>query len=115
MVTLQPENITVEDYLNTDIESLCLRFVYSNESALVDEYEVPDSYKYNVFTYTREGETVPDFIEIANYEWMKNVIYEDEKCLPDIRFNFEDEKGITLIDFIKKYIFEDIPDDDWIT
>lgn len=104
MVDLKDDNIIFSKYLDTDIDSVCVYFLRSNESAFVDEYDIPEEYKYIVFVGVRENETFPDYIEIANYKELKEIINKDKNCLPDIQFNYKDDKNISLIDFFRKYI-----------
>ena len=105
MVELKDENIIFSKYLDTDIDSICIHFSRSKEGFLINEYVLPESYKYIAFVGTRKKEKVVDFIEVANLEGLKKVIEIDNKCLPDLMFEFKHER-ITLINFFKKYIFK---------
>lgn len=106
MEKLIESNIGLGKYMDTDIDEYTIFFSHNTESSLVDEYEIPKEYKYIVTTGTQKGKTFPDWISIANPEGLKKIIEKDNKCLPEIRFDFKNEEGITLIDFFKKYIFK---------
>ncbi len=71
---------------------------------MVDEFELPENYRYIVMRGTREGREFPNWISIANPEGLRQVIEDDKNCLPDLKFEFKGEE-ITLIDFFKKHIF----------
>lgn len=85
----------------------------NSEIKYVDEYEVPYEYEYEVFTSTRENESIPDVIEIKGLKGLNKVINNDD-CLPDIGLlDYKDEelnldlKGVTLRELYKE-IFKKI-------
>ncbi len=104
METLKEEDVLLGKYLNTDIDEYFIEFSSTEESKLVDEFETPENYKYVVMTATRENCTFPDWVTVANPEGLREVIMNDDQCLPDLRFEYKG-KETTLIDFFKKEIF----------
>lgn len=88
------KNIVNSKYLDTDIDTICI-FFRNNINAVVEEFEVPNQYKYMVIVSAVEGE-VPNWIEIVNPIELKR-LDKEKWVLPKV-------EGIDFTNEVKKIL-----------
>ncbi|MEG2412576.1 MAG: hypothetical protein RSA29_17135 [Clostridium sp.] len=96
----------------SDIENVlesCIILDYNNETAYVDEFEVPYEYEFEVLTSTRKNKIVPDVIEIKGLNGLYKVI-DKEDCLPDVGLlDYENkELGLNLTNVTLRELYKAI-------
>lgn len=94
----------------SDIENIlesCIILDFNNETAYVDEYEVP--YQVEILMSRRKGMSIPDVIEIKGLEQLNDVI-DKEDCLPEIGLLDYEEKelGLNLKDVTLRELYKEV-------
>ena len=92
-------SVSKDKYMDTDIDSLLLRFDNSDEKTFVSEYEVPDENKYIVMLSERDNLNYPVCIEIINPSEVS-----ESSPLPDIGKIMFKDKIMSLREVIKELI-----------
>ena len=100
-------SLSIDNY--DDIMESCVILNWNDEIAYTDEYEVP--YQVEILTNTREGEKIPDVVEIKGLEQLYTVI-DKEDCLPDVGLldYKDDDLGIDLKDVTLRELYKAVLD-----
>lgn len=100
-MAIKLRNIVQDKYMESDIDSLCFHFDVKYKHSYVDEFEVPEKYKYSVTCAQDESAEHPVWIEIVNPQELSRI---DSPPLPDIGMIDVDGREVTLLELARETI-----------
>lgn len=100
-------SLSVDESDISNVLESCIVLDYNNETAYVDEFEVP--YQVEILTSTRDGMDIPDVVEIRGLKQLNEVI-DNEDCLPDVGLLDYEEKelGLNFKDVTLRELYKEV-------
>lgn len=103
-------NFTIDDYLDTNMKTLCLFFGDTKNTSYVSEVGVPEDENYMMFISKQKGEKNPDWVEIVNPTEFLNDNLELKKIFSVDSFDMEYKSlsislsGLPLVQLVKEIL-----------